>query len=412
MLTKLGLPAVAEKIPILSGRGSYSMLSHSWFRDFLYEPHAVTALALLLAILFLDRTLLDGRRLCAACLVGLGFAAIVVTDTFIGVVGLCYYFVVHVHDFLRDPLWRRPLLVSASITVAVVIAALALGVFPLEGRAMQLGAHATLKIAPLYLLVELGPLIVFGLLGLTLIVYRGETRGWRTLLCLFTLTLTVGFLLRMAAIEPNIVLRKSIKVLQIPLVAFVAVAMLRVVSAPRRSEWYVFSALVVLPGVTTIFTDILQYRGLIGSPATTYVTSDEFKMLGWIRENTPTDAVIQAVNPERIYGSGTDRLIVALAERRTYYSNDFMPRVYQVPPPMIEQRKALLGQLFAAKSGTELSRALAELPALYLYVDDEASGPLNAIRELELRGELVHLQRSGRFSLKRVERPTTASLAE
>src|SRR6185436_8381860 len=89
VLAKLALPTFAGKITG-SSAGGYSLLSHSWFRDFLYEPHAVTALSLLLAIMTLSRAHALRQSSAAGCLIGVGFGSMIVTDTFIGIVGLFY----------------------------------------------------------------------------------------------------------------------------------------------------------------------------------------------------------------------------------------------------------------------------------------------------------------------------------
>ncbi len=403
-LAKLALPSVVTRVPGLSGGGGDSMLSHCWFRDFLYEPHAVTALSLFLAVMVLNHARPARHSWGAGCLIGVGFGAMMVTDTFVGMVGLVCFAVTNLSGFFRDPPARPPLLLAAGVTVLVFVGARALGVFPDGNRALGLGVHPMTKVAPLYLLGELGPLFVFGVVGAGMLLYRGGSGGWLPLVALLGSTLLLGFCLRMAAVEPNIVLRKSLKVLQFPFVALTAVALRAVLSDARRFGWA--AVLVVVPGLVTRGTDTLKYLDLIGPSSTTYVTGEEMEMLDWVRANTPSDAVLLTVNPDRVYGAGTDRLIVALGERRTYYDNDFMPRVYQVPAPLIEERKEHLRRLFAASDAEALSGVLADLPPLYLYVAEQSPGPIAAVRVLEERGALRLVHRSGQFSLKQVVKPT------
>ena len=82
-----------------------------------------------------------------------------------------------------------------------------------------------------------------------------------------------------------------------------------------------------------------------------------------------------------------------------------MPRMFQVPPPRIEGRKERVRALFAATRGDDLARALADLPPVYLYVDEGLPGPVEAVRELEARGALREVHRSGRFRLTELVRP-------
>jgi hypothetical protein len=404
LLIKLAAPEVIRRLPVVSAH-EYSFLSHSWFRDFLYEPHAVTALTLLLAVLVLSHRP-AGRRALVGGLIGLAFGAMLVTDAFITLVGLLYFAAANLPAFLRDRAARGPLLIAAAVTVLVAVAAVAVGIFPLGGRAIRLALHPATKVAPAYLLLELGPQFVFGTLGVIVLAYRRELRPLLPLLGLLALALLLGFALKVP-VEPNIVIRKSLKVAQVPLVVFVGFAVVAAAASRRRVAWAVAGALIVLPGLVTLGTDLALYLDRIEKryPPTTYVSRDEVEMLDWVRTHTPRDAVLLMGYPERIFGEGTPLFIEALAERRTYYGNDEMPNTFQVPPDRVARRHDQVQALFAATQAAELSRVVRELPPLYLYVDEGAGGPIAAIRQAEAEGHLRHVHQSGRFSLKQVTRP-------
>jgi hypothetical protein len=261
--------------------------------------------------------------------------------------------------------------------------------------------HPVTKIAPGYLLVELGPLLVLGTVGMILLAVRPELRHSRSLLGLFALALLFGLFLRIPR-EPNIAIRKAIKVAELPLVVFAGGAVLAVLSSPRRREWTLAGALVVIPGLATLGTDTAQYLDLAASrfPPTTYVSPDELKMLDWIRTNTPAEVVLQTVNPDRLFGQKTDLLIPALAQRRTFFGNDEMPSMFQVPLPRIEQRKEKVRALHVASEPPQMLGVLQGLPPLYLYVDEGSDGPVRALQQLEATGLVREIHRCGRFSLK------------
>jgi hypothetical protein len=402
LLIKLTLPELLQKLPMVSSR-EFSFLSHSWFRDFLYEPHAVTGLTLLLAVLFLNHSPDARHRPLAGLLVGVGFGAVVVTDAFIGLVGLLYFAAANLPAFFREPPTRRPVVIAAVVTVAVLAAAVAVGIFPTGGRAVRLALHPAAKVAPAYLLVELGPLFVLGVVGVVVLLYRRGFRPFWPLLGLLALALAIGFTLKVPA-EPNIVIRKSLKVAQVPLVAFAGAAILVALSSPRRVAWAVAAAVVVLPGLATLGTDLLLYLDRVEnrSPPTTYVSRAEMEMLDWVRANLPPDAVVQMGYPDRIFGEGTPMLIEGLAERRTYYGNAEMPVMFQVPPALAAHRHDQLRALFAATEAAELARILRDLPPLYIYLDEGSTGAMAAYRQLEDQGILRHVHRSGRFSLVEV----------
>jgi hypothetical protein len=402
-LVKQLAPGLVSRLPMVSNQ-DYSFLSHSWFRDFLYEPHAVTALTLLLAVLALNQNRPAPRRILAGCLTGVALGVMLATDAFIGLLTVTYFAAAHAYGFVREAETRRPLLLAAAVTTAAGLAAVALGIFPLGERTVRFALHPAAKLAPVYLLVELGPLFLLGAVGTALVAYRRATRPLWPLLFLLALALLVAFTLQVP-VEPNIVIRKSLKVAQLPLLVFVGVALLAAAAWRHRAAWGLAVAAVVLPGLVTLVTDNALYLDLVRdrSPQPTYVSQDELELLGWVRDNTPPDAVLLMAYPDRIFGQGTPLLIEGLGERRTYFGNSELPHTFQVPETLIEQRLGKVRALFAAADGPELLRVLEDLPPLYLYVADDA-GPAAALRQLEVQGVLRHVYRSGRFSLKQVLR--------
>lgn len=405
LLLKLALPSVIQKLPGVSSR-DFSFLSHSWFRDFLYEPHAVTALTLLLTVFVLNSSPEAQRRPLAGFLIGVAFGAMLITDAFVTLVGLLYFAASNLPAFVRDRATRLPVVISAVIFLGVLAAAVGLGVFPLGNRTVSIALHPMTKVAPAYLLVDLGPLFVLGVFGAILLAYRGEFRPYWPLLGLLALALVIGFTLRVS-VEPNIALRKAVKVAQIPLIVFVGLAVAAALSSRHWVLWTVAGAVIVLPGFTTLFTDLLLYYDQVEnrSPAPTYVSQDEMEMLDWVRDTTPPDAVLQMGYPDRIFRYGTPMLLEGLAERRTYYGNDEMPAMFQGSPSLIGHRKAQFHALVGATSGTDLARTLKDLPPLYLFVDEGGNGPKKAIAEAEASGVLTRVHRIGRFSLYKIPPP-------
>ena len=401
LVIKLLMPDLARHIPLVS-HADYSFLSHSWFRDFLYEPHAVTCLSLLLLVLTSTRSGAALRDLRTATLTGFILGVMLVTDAFIGLTGLLWFATAHLATFLRDPAVRRRLLAAAAGTVVVLGTAVAGGIFPGGSRSLKLALHPVAKLAPAYLLVELGPLFILGAVGVVL--YRRQALSHlRPALLLLCIALALAFLLKVPA-EPNIALRKAIKVAQVPLIAFAAITMAALTYPPRRALTSGAVGLVVLSGVITLATDLAQYLDLVKNrrPPTTYVTRDEMEMLRWVRDVTPRTAVLQVLNPERIFGEGTELLVPGLGQRRTFYGNDEMPAMFQVPSALLEDRKRKLAELFGAVAPEDLLSALAECPPLYLYVDERKAAPARALRALEEKGLAKTVHRSGAFSLHQV----------
>jgi len=404
-LLKTCAPSVSQSLPIVS-HAQYSFLSHSWFRDCLYEPHAVTALTLLMTALFLSRSPAPLHWALTGSLVGVAFGTLLITDAFIGAVGILYFAIANTRALMTRSDLRGQLLVSAAVVLLIVIAAIGLEVFPFGGSAVRLTPHNVAKFTPIYLPIELGPLFVLGIAGACLMIYRRRARAFLPLLGLLGFALLLAFVLRVER-EPNIALRKGLKVAQLPLLILAGSAISTLATSRRRTVQAIGGGLLVASGAVTICTDTVQYLDLSSQryPPTTYVSADELELLRWIRTSTPQDAVIQCTSPDRIFGDRTDLLIPGLAERRAYYGNDEMPAMFQVPATKIGSRKQEVQLLFEAATDSELWSVLKSLPPVYLYVEQGESGPGPAFRELIRRGLLHEEHRVGRFSLLKVVPP-------
>ena len=236
----------------------FSFLSHSWFRDFLYEPHAVTSLTCLAFLVYLDKIPKTGARLRSALLAGLVLGVIVITDLFVGMIGLLWFAATNLRRFVGNNENRPPILLESLVALVVILGAFALQLFPAPSGALRPGIHPMAKYAPIYLLVELGPIFVFGVVGLYLTLRRGRIASSFSLLILLAIALVIAFTLTVD-LNVNQVIRKSIKVVQIPLVVFSAVAFDAFLDLPSRHWIRLTGVLAILAGFLTIVTDIFQY---------------------------------------------------------------------------------------------------------------------------------------------------------
>jgi drug/metabolite transporter superfamily protein YnfA len=381
----------------------YSFLSHSWFRDFLYEPHAVTSLTCFAFLLYLDKIPKTEARLRQALLAGLILGAVTITDLFVGVIGLLWLALTSFRPFIRDCGSRFPILLELLVACAGIVGAFALGLFPARSGALHLALHPMTKYAPLYLLIEMGPIFVFGLTGIYLALRRDRTGSSTSLLLVLAISLLIAFTV-VHGLVPNQVIRKSIKVVQFPLVIFAAVAWSAFLDLPRRHWLRLTGAVVALAGLSTIFTDLVQYVDIEAdrSPPTAYISEDKMQALTWIREHTASDAIIQQldeVRPGRKIRDNSDMSLPSLAERRTLFGNHEFVYVFQIPEADRESRKTILEQIFTATTPADLELCLDRLPPFFLLVVGSAPGPHVALRQLEERGVLEPVFRAGEVSV-------------
>ena len=208
----------------------YSFISHSWFRDFLYEPHAATALSLLALVIYLNNR---PATPISSLLAGLFLGTVAVTDIVVGMCSLTWFGTKSLWPFLRDskaavtfsfPPWR---LWRSSLV------GFALQVFPPGSGVLRPGLHPAIKYGPIYLLIDLGPLFLFGAAGLYLCLRRGLDTRFQSMTLLLALSLMLAFFVTVD-IEPNHMIRKAIKVVELALVVFAAPACSRLLDLPAR----------------------------------------------------------------------------------------------------------------------------------------------------------------------------------
>jgi hypothetical protein len=158
-------------------------------------------------------------------------------------------------------------------------------------------------------------------------------------------------------------------------------------------------AALIFGGCFTLCTDLYQYVDLetVREPGTVYIGEGKMRALEWIRNHTPTDAIVQLldqVRPGRKAKEDYDISIPAIAERNTLIGNYEYLRVMHVDEHVSEKRMAILDEVFTATDSSVLKDDLSRLPSHYILVDESSPGPLDAIRQLQDSGYLEVVFRS------------------
>jgi hypothetical protein len=395
---------------------NYSYLSHSWYRDFLYEPCSMGALTYLLFLVYVDATpgYRPGWR--SSLLSGLLLGFISITDLFIGMIAFLWFAASKGTAFLRSGRDRVEVMGSMLVSASIVLGGLALQLFPSRSGGtygVRPEIHPIAKYGPIYLLVELGPLFVFGIAGLFLCMRRSRFKPYLPMSFLLVLALILGFTL-VVPYEPNLVIRKAIKVVQVPMVVFAAVACGRYLELPTFHRVRLLGLPVILAGTLSPCSDILLYTDFDAKRVdkTTYVSPSKMRVLEWLRDCTNSDTVVQILDEVRpgrgleLDNFDIDISINALGERRTLFGNYKKPYENHVPNSVIEERRGILEGVFRSRTPDELRQNLDRLPAHLLLVDWNSPGPLDAVRRLRDSGYLKEVCTVGEVS---VFRRTTAT---
>ncbi|WP_231749961.1 hypothetical protein [Tautonia plasticadhaerens] len=407
-LTKLMAPAVFRLLPNASSL-EYSGISHSWFRDLLYEPHAVTAMTMVVAAMMIDHADCGRTSTRVALLTGALLGLTALTDSFIGLIGAGWFACSRLRLLISDHSRVAWASTTAGLLAwaAPIAAGMAAGILPVGGRSpMTIAPHLLLKYAPAYLLVELGPLLIFGAVG-TVVLVRRLGPGRVAPLAWLGLVSIVFMFFASARMDPDIALRKGLKTLQIPLVVAAGASCAAFLETGRSARLRGAGVLAISLGALTIATDMHHYLDLSSRrvPSPTVVGFEEMRMYDWIRKHTGRSDVFQLVDvvrPGRSFQSTQDLQLPALAERRTLFCNFEQPYIFHVTSSAIERRRHSLESVFTADGPDSLERALRDLPPHFLIVDEGGPGPVEAMRLLAEDGGLRERFRVGSYALYEV----------
>jgi hypothetical protein len=275
---------------------------------------------------------------------------------------------------------------------ASVLLTIAVGAVPVQGGLLTIGLHRLGRIAPFYLAIDAGPLVVLALVGFFVSrrAARREYSAWLGLaaVCLFTMFVVL------VPTELNLILRKSLKVLQIPMVVLAAPACAYLLQTPARR---VLLGVVCLVGALTMATDIRHYLHPV-TPYVSYISRSEMETMSWLRRCTSPDVIVQdlaAVQPVDQYKDSFYSVIAALGERRTLWGDDYHPFLFRAEERARDARRRAVEAIGLAPTPSALQAALSQLPMDLLYVNRTSRGPVDAVSALAGTGFLRALHCSG-----------------
>jgi len=357
---------------------TYSNVSHLLYRYFLVEPQTVLSMALLLIILgyFI---LCRGHLRHKAAAVGIGFMlgcvfgvdALLTLWTALGIGTLALF------DLARTRQNRRGTF-FAWFTAGFVFAVMAalyylVGMYSAQGsRSLIVGLHGTLaKIFPVFMFVEFGPLLVFGLIGSGYLFYRDKAAGvvWWVL----AIAAVFAVLFVQAQYDDQLGLLKGSRFLFI-LFALATGVFWRQYTERRQSKTAnIVCVVILLAALPTWATDWLMTSNTADRSETVYVYPADYQACRWIKSTLPPDAVVQS-SPAHINYHWTDKpdpymypLIANFAERPMAVGGWGMP---QMIPDIQDKFYRTIADVKAMFKATAVESVVARLDQYdidYLY---------------------------------------------
>lgn len=336
-------------------------------RSLWYTPQHTTSIALGLVGLFVAAT--GGVSAPVRAIAGAGIALGLSTTMNPLLGGICsiVYGVCVLYDAAVQRAWQRiPVHVLAAVPVALAVGWGALSrVTEGAGGALDVGFHGFSRYSPIVtLLLSVGPILVPALPG----VLGARMETWRPVVIAVSGILAGLFLLYFVRIsEASWVGFRAGQLLLVSIPILLARTLERL--AKRAAAALAVVILIVGLPTTAIDTwnaqDIWNRRPGPGFRWTLWVTPAQQEAFGWIRENTPQDAVVQMEPTLRAREHWT--LIPTFAGRRMAAG---LP-ISLLPLPEYEERSSMVRTLFATANAAEASTIAYKLRIDYLYVDLE-----------------------------------------
>jgi hypothetical protein len=364
------LQSIAQRLPdnVLAvinryGLTEYSGVSHSIFRVFLYEPQAILVLSfILIIILLLYKEASEISEHISYSVIGFLMALSFGTDAFIGIIIVIWCTTaLSVNLITKKSISFRN---AVPIIESIVVFSLTFLSFYLIQMYTMSSSNSGLMFKPYkmifatlpaYLVLEFGPAVIFGVLGIIVFKKLSERSKYIPIILLACISLFISLTVR-HSFEMNLGLRKGAYVLYIPLIIFSGIYFDYLFSLPRLSKKVMFlaAALLVL-AVPTLFTDISAVSDIGDRKKTTYVSVADFNACKWIKQNTPENVVVQS-EPE--YPSPYEfSLISNFAERAMVISESKRALFVRIPniKQIAEERKQEIRRMFG---GAEIGPAL------------------------------------------------------
>lgn len=369
-----------QRIALSHGLTTYGDVSHLFQRLFLIEPQATTSLCLFLGIIYLLEVInYSLTRYDLAVVLGLSLGVGFGIDALLGLVAALWFGLVFVVRWFRERavVTRElgPVLAITVICSLTYMSFFSLGMYSFSDSG-QLHLEPYLWIlsnAPVYFLVEFGPLLILGIWGIALRLRDPDERSSIPISLLAILVLLLTVFLRVGVLPRE---RLAERLLPIALLVWTGY-FFDYLFAEHRSRWLkIFAFLVILLAAPTFLTDIHFTSSINNAKRTGYVRRADMQALNWIRENIPERAVVQGEPNYSVFcDSAQNRSVPAIslipdfAERREAVGEWYVAGTLLVNTKLEESKRAHdITRMFSTQNPLELLKILSKYGIGYIYI--------------------------------------------
>lgn len=369
------IPALrCEELFVEQGE-TYSGLSHGMLRDFVIEPHGDFALCLILALFVLRRLRNNRERgFGGAFFEGLVLGLCFGSDSFLGIAACLWWGALTTFDIASSRFCPKRMVLNGLALLGGFLAIVPF-YFAVEMFIRQAGTIAVVPytrmilLFPLVFVLEYGPLWIFAVLGGPALFRRENRAKHLDSLLLIAIVVPMMLLLRQGFVH-NLVFRKLLRILKLPILVSMGLYTDRVLKDPARRRRSVLALTVlIMLALPSIVTD---FRGLSesdGGGRSVLADLRDVRAYAWLREHTPEDAVIQG-RPD--YGDKSNfSPAVVFGERRSAAGDYIHTRNYQIGDGEAENRSVLLREkVFGGENTDEARTIIHDLGITHVYVGE------------------------------------------
>jgi hypothetical protein len=360
----------------LEGQFAYGSVSHLFQRLLMVEPQAILALMVFLFVITV--VLSADRRLgfALSCFLGLAIGIEFGIDSWLGLTLAAWFAGTELMRLWGH--WDDSKRWSQSLLVALIAGILWATFFVVRMVGFSSGSLVTvgpywwgLKFGILQYVIEYGPMLPLGMLGLISLWKSSRIR-----------TLSLGLIAAMAVAQDLFVgiaqlphFRIGNRLLPVVFLAGAAWLFEHAKLTPAR-KWLVLAVIVL--AVPTLMTDIVGASNIADRQDTAYVSSADLKACEWIRTHLPTKAIVQGrpdyvgdflVPPPTSAGHELS-LIPEFALRRSALGEEYSARsVCAGCDNLVNLREADLDTMFRARDAAGVISVAAKYKIDYLYAD-------------------------------------------
>jgi|GEM_PF-3498110 len=338
------------------------LLSQSWFRDIIFEPHSILSIMMILLIL---KLMLSKPSSLRGVIIGILLASVALTDTAIFLIFGTSYYIYNVIKILINKNFRSLIDILGTtlsgLIIASVMFAVKIFITTEYSNAIILKPYIVIIVGlPVFLILHYGVMPITSILS----VKRRSFDNKKIFMLIIILVSILFMLFLTESLEGNVILRKSLKVLRLPLCLFTGYYLYH----NRSTMGYKILLVLLILSFPTTLTDTYAQTNVMNKSYTTYITPEEMEAALWLKRNTPLSSVVQSCID---YPGHFDySLTICFGERKAALGHWKIAFLSYPNKEEINRRVDEINDMFLSENNMERLNILENLNINYVFIGE------------------------------------------